>query len=74
MVEKMSKNTKEIISLYLRKDTINKIDQCANYVGLGRSAFMEWMLKFALPTIPEVTSKIKETFKKRAKEFWECDV
>jgi len=62
---------KEVVSLYLKKETINQLDECANYMGMNRSAFMEFLLKSALPSIPEATSKIKETFKKRAKEFWE---
>ena len=65
---KMGKRT---VSITLSKDVVNQIDDCANFMGMNRSAFMEWVFKSVLPTIPEVTSKLKQNFKQRVKEFWE---
>jgi len=62
---------KTTVSFTLSKDIAEQLNECAEFMGMNRSQFLEWILKFALPTIPEVTSKVKETFKKRAKEFWE---
>jgi len=62
---------KKTVSVTLSEDVAKQLDECASYMNLNRSAFVEWLLKTTLPSIPEVTSRIKETFKKRAKEFWE---
>lgn len=48
-----------------------KLDGYAEDMTLDRSHFLQWLLKFALPAIPEVISKAKESFKKSGKEFYE---
>lgn len=67
-VIKMGKKT---VSITLSKDVAKQIDDCANSMGMNRSAFMEWVFRSVLPTIPEVTSRLKQNFKQRVKEFWE---
>ena len=62
---------KQTVSVTLSTDVIKELDNCAKFIGLNRSAFLEWVLRNTLPTIPEITAKMKESFKARVKAFWE---